>query len=87
VADEGFMHCSFAHQVRGVAERFYADVDRLVVLHLDRVRLEPVLRIEPAAEGIDELFPHVYGTLPTDAVTDTTDWQRSSDGWGEPPVS
>ncbi len=87
VEQEGFTHCSFAHQMRGVAERFYADVDELVILHLDRSRLAADLRFEPPADGVDELFPHVYGPIPTNAVTATTVWRRGADGWGAPPVN
>jgi uncharacterized protein (DUF952 family)/heme-degrading monooxygenase HmoA len=80
---EGFVHCSFAHQMLGVAQRFYADVDELVILHLDRTALDADLVIEPAAEGIDELFPHLYRELPLDAVATTTVWRRG-DTWQQP---
>jgi uncharacterized protein (DUF952 family)/heme-degrading monooxygenase HmoA len=86
VADEGFMHCSFAHQMRDVAERYYGDVDEVVILHLDRDRIGRDLRVEPPAEGIDELFPHVYRAIDTDEVVTTTEWRRGDDGWGDPPV-
>lgn len=86
VADEGFMHCSFAHQMRDVAERFYADVDEIVVVHLDRTAIEADLRVEPPADGVDDLFPHVYRTIGVDEVTTTTNWRRGPDGWGDPPV-
>jgi len=82
----GFVHCAFAGQMRGVASRFYADVDELVVLQLDREQLEDVLRLEPPADGIDELFPHVYRPIPVDAVVTTTRWHRSGATWGDPPV-
>lgn len=86
VADEGFMHCSFAHQMRGVAERYYGDVDEIVVLHLDRASVSGDLRVEPPADGIDELFPHVYREILTDEVVTTATWRRGEDGWGDPPV-
>ena len=86
VARAGFVHCAFAGQLRGVASRFYADIDELVVLHLDREQLEPALRLEPPADGIDELFPHVYRPIPVDAVVATTRWHRDGTTWGDPPV-
>lgn len=86
VEREGFVHCSFAHQVLDVARRFYDDVDELVVLHLDREVLEADLRIESPADGIDELFPHVYRPIPTDAVVATQPWRRAADGWAAPPI-
>jgi uncharacterized protein (DUF952 family)/heme-degrading monooxygenase HmoA len=86
VARAGFVHCAFTGQMRGVASRFYADVDELVVLHLDRRRLEAELRLEPPADGVDELFPHVYRPIPVDAVLTTTPWRREGSTWGDPPV-
>ena len=75
--------CQFAHQVLGVAQRFYADVDELVVLHLDRAKLTDDLVIEPAAEGVDEHFPHLYRPIPLDAVTAATTWRRDGT-WHQP---
>lgn len=87
VADEGFMHCSFAHQIEGVASRFYADVDELHLLQLDRNAIEADLRIEPPADGIDELFPHVYRPIAVDEVVAVTVWRRPGAAWGPPPVT
>jgi uncharacterized protein (DUF952 family) len=64
---EGFIHCSAdLDQVGAVLNRFYADIkDQLVLLVIDPARLEDELKYEPAG---DELFPHLYGPLPLDAV-------------------
>lgn len=82
--EEGYIHCSYPHQVLGVARRFYADVDEVIVLRLDPARLE--VRPEPPAVGIDELFPHVYGPIPVTAVVEITPWRRSTSGWEDPPT-
>lgn len=87
VADEGFVHCSFAHQIEGVASRFYADVDELRLLHLDRDAIDDDLRVEPPADGIAESFPHVYRPLTVRDVTGVTVWRRAGDAWGPPPVT
>lgn len=85
LADEGFVHCSLAGQLEGVARRFYADLDTLVVLHVDRDALDAALRFEPPADGIDELFPHVYGPIPVAAVSAITPWTRADgDVWQRP---
>jgi len=84
VSVEGFVHCSLADQVVGVASRFYADVDELVVLHLDRAALEDDLVFERPAPGVDERFPHVYRPIPITAVSATTVWRRGPDGWSDP---
>jgi uncharacterized protein (DUF952 family)/uncharacterized glyoxalase superfamily protein PhnB len=84
---EGFIHLSFAHQVRGVADRFYAGVnDELVLLSIDRAKLTAPVMTESAA-GIDEEFPHLYGELPVVAVRRVTVYRRGDDGgFGPPPL-
>jgi uncharacterized protein (DUF952 family) len=67
---EGFIHCS-ASPAQGayVLRAFYADVDEpLVVLTVDTERVPSEVRFE-APEGTAEQFPHVYGPLPTGAVS------------------
>jgi len=85
--DEGFVHCSYPHQLTGVAGRFYADVDEVVLLHLDPNRLGAEVRVEPAVEGGTELFPHVYGPIPVAAVTATTRWTRAGTEWAAPDLT
>jgi uncharacterized protein (DUF952 family)/heme-degrading monooxygenase HmoA len=78
LADEGFIHCSYAHQAEGVANRFYADLDRLLVLAVDTTRLDAVVVVEPPFDGAPEAFPHVYGPITIGAVVATGEWQRAS---------
>jgi len=71
LADEGFIHLSRAEQVAGVAERWYAGVADLVLLHVDEARLRsPVVdeQVGTAADGTPLVFPHLYGPLDVDAV-------------------
>ncbi len=58
---EGFMHFSRWDQLADTAERHYAGVPDLVVLVVDPTDL-PV-RLENG-------FPHLYGELPVEAVTE-----------------
>ena len=71
LAEEGFLHASFAHQWPGVLSAYYADVqDPLVLLEIDPDLLDVPLVVEAPAgaePGADE-FPHVYGPLPVEAV-------------------
>jgi uncharacterized protein (DUF952 family) len=78
LADEGFIHCSFAHQIEPVANRWYRDLDRLVILRLDAETLVAEVRVEPSSDGSGELFPHVYGPIPVAAVAETTTWTREA---------
>ncbi len=66
LATDGFIHCSWAHQVASTANRFYAGQDDLVLLVLDPVRLTAPVRDEDLyGHGA---FPHVYGPFNRDAV-------------------
>lgn len=78
--EEGFVHAAHAHQVAGVADRFYAGVDdELVLLVIDPDRLDvPVVEEVPA--GAAEAFPHVYGPIPVAAVVEVRPVGRTSDG-------
>jgi len=68
LAEEGFLHASYAHQWQGVRDAHYADVtEPLVLLEVDPALLDvPV--VEEVPVGGDEAFPHVYGPLPVAAV-------------------
>jgi len=78
LATEGFIHCSYAGQVAGSANRFYAGADELLVLAIDPQRLSQALRAEPAGSG--ELFPHIYGPINRSAVVAVRSLQRGADG-------
>jgi glutathione S-transferase len=70
LAEVGFLHASFSHQVEATWRRFYSDGPELRLLVIDPARLETAgipLRVEPAP-GSGELFPHLYGALPVEAV-------------------
>ncbi|WP_018353101.1 DUF952 domain-containing protein [Longispora albida] len=70
LAEEGYIHASYADQVRGVADRYYSDVTELLLLVIDTFRLEVPVVPEPAARGRAEKFPHIYGPVPISAVTE-----------------
>lgn len=71
LADEGFIHCSFAEQVEQVMSNFYADLDQVVVMRIDPHRLCAPLVVEDLVGGGEE-FPHVYGPIGLDAVIDVS---------------
>ncbi|MDE3234661.1 MAG: DUF952 domain-containing protein [Bacteroidota bacterium] len=64
---EGFIHCSLAAQVDGVLERYFKGKPDLVKLTIDTSKLNNVLKYE-LAPSVNEVFPHIYGTLNLDAV-------------------
>ena len=62
----GFIHCSSREQVAATAVRVFAHEPELVVVALETQRLGDSVRWETASNG--EAYPHVYGSLPRDAV-------------------
>ena len=81
LVEEGFIHCSTVEQIEATANRFYGDLEQLVVLAIDVDGLNAEVKWEPPAPGTDELFPHVYGPIPLDAVSRATVWYRPGDRW------
>jgi uncharacterized protein (DUF952 family) len=68
---EGFIHNSTEAQVAGVLERYYKGISDLVLLHIEETKLTAVLKYE-LAPSINEMFPHVFGTINLDAVIKIT---------------
>jgi len=79
LAEEGFIHASQASQVAWVANRFYREDDGLIVLVIDPGKLDAEVRDE-AVPGLDLPFPHIYGPINPDAVTDVLPLRRGPDG-------
>ncbi len=78
LADEGFIHCSFAEQVQPTADRFYRGRADVVLLRIAPDRLGVPVRVEPVPGG--ERFPHVYGLIPVDAVVRAEPLPLGDDG-------
>jgi len=67
---EGFIHCSQDHQVAGVLERYFEGQTDLLKLVIDTDKLTSKFVFDWSPSTADT-FPHVYGTINTDAVIDT----------------
>ncbi|MFB9911261.1 DUF952 domain-containing protein [Rhizobium paknamense] len=63
---DGFIHLSTAAQVRETAERHFTGQSGLLLAAVDPGTLGDALRYEPSRGG--DLFPHLYGSLPLNAV-------------------
>lgn len=68
---EGFIHCSTAGQVEGVLQRYFSGKTNLLRLSIDAEKIKAPLRYE-LAPSIGQEFPHIYGAVNLDAVTDVT---------------
>jgi glutathione S-transferase len=69
LAEVGFIHCSELDQLPRTVAKFYADLDRVVLLSIDEAGLD--VRRE-AADGL--LFPHIYSVLPVSSVVAATEF-------------
>ena len=78
LAEEGFIHCSAAEQVAGVANMVYQGLPDLLVLVIDTGRVRPEIRVEQVA-GSAEPFPHIYGPLDVDAVLEARQFEPGPD--------
>lgn len=74
---EGFIHCCTATQLEGVVSRYYAGQLDLTLLVLNTETLEPAPVMENTVGG-DELFPHLYGEIPTTAIKKTIKFNAES---------
>lgn len=75
---DGFLHFSTAEQVMGTLTRYYADADDLLLVAVDRDVLGDALKYELSRDG--QLFPHLYGALPLQAVRWARPIARNRDG-------
>ena len=81
---EGFIHCSTAAQVVETANLFYREQSDLMIVCLEEGHLTPQLTYEPAVRVGDEragvLFPHIYGPLNLEAVSEVYQFPCDAEG-------
>lgn len=75
----GFIHCSAAGQLLGVANSLYSGEQGLVILRIDPELLEVSVIYEDCYD-LGEQFPHVYGPLRRAAVTEILSFPPGRDG-------
>ncbi len=75
--NDGFIHCSSENSVISVAEAYYSKIMDLILLKLDKNKIESVVKYEDPApvEGTGNKhiqnsvkFPHIYGPLNQSAI-------------------
>jgi uncharacterized protein (DUF952 family) len=84
---EGFIHCSLAHQVLGVANFKYKGRVDLVLLEIDERKVTAQVKHEDLY-NLNEDYPHIYGPINLDAVMGVHPFTPNSDGLFEmhPPL-
>lgn len=83
---EGFVHCSTAQQVIKVADARFRGQTGLVLLCIDTEKVNAEIRYENL-EGGQELFPHIYGEINTDAVVQVVEFEPGTDGYFTLPAT
>lgn len=83
---EGFIHCSYAHQVQTVADTAFRGTADLMLLEIDPTRVDARIVAESTGNG-DDAYPHIYGSLPMSAVLSVRELRRSVDGRFEMPCT
>jgi len=93
VAIEGFAHCSTEHQMVDVANKYYRGTRDMVLLNIDPDKLTSPLKFEPPAhlDGSpalphEPLFPHIYGPINLNAVSEVIDFPCNEEGYFTSPL-
>lgn len=74
----GFIHCSTYEQIIRVANDQFLGQKGLVLLCIVVSKVRSKIRYELSRN--DELYPHIYGPLNIDAVTNVTNFEVTKDG-------
>jgi len=77
LAEQGFIHCSFADQVQSVADLFYAGRSDVVLLSIDPELVRAEILVEQVGP---QQFPHIYGPLDPAAVREVRALVQGPDG-------
>lgn len=77
LAREGFIHCSTGEQLEATANRYFKSEPSILVLVIDPKKVKAEIKVEQSAHG---WYPHIYGTLPVEAVIISHEVERGSDG-------
>ena len=67
LSSEGFIHACSKEQLSGVLDRYYKNETDIVLLEIDESKLTNPLKYE-LAPTLNEMFPHCFGFINTDAV-------------------
>ena len=82
---DGYIHMSTAAQLDGTVTKHFAGQGDLTIAAVDLEALGDAVKWEPSRGG--QLFPHIYGTLPLDAVLAYSELHYEPDGALRLPVT
>ena len=82
---DGYIHLSTVGQLTETVDKHFAGQEQLHVAAVDLEALGEAIRWEESRGG--QLFPHLYGTLPLEAVIAYSPLERDDDGSVRLPVT
>jgi len=82
---DGYIHLSTAAQLRETIDKHFAGQDGLWLAAIDLDALGDAVKWEPSRGG--QLFPHIYGALPLEAVIAYSEVHYEPDGGLRLPVA
>lgn len=77
LAEQGFIHCSFADQVQRIADLVYRGRTDVLLLTVDPGLVTVPIRVDKVGE---DAFPHLYGALDLAAVRAVRALRAGADG-------
>ena len=83
--EDGYIHLSTAAQLTGTVDKHFVGQDRLHVVAVDLEALGAAVKWEESRGGA--LFPHIYGSLPLEAIVAYSPLERDVDGQVRLPVT
>lgn len=75
---EGFIHCSTLEQLPNTLKKHFANENEVIVLSIVEKRVHHNLKWDTIENG--EIFPHIYGNIPIEAVEDQHFWLKNQKG-------
>jgi uncharacterized protein (DUF952 family) len=75
---DGYIHLSRGAQLAETLDKHFSGIDGLMLAAVDLSRLGDAVRWEPARGG--QLFPHIHGPLPAEAVVAAGPLERTPEG-------
>jgi len=76
--DEGFIHCSFLNQSIEVANKHFKNESDVILLILNPDLVNAEIKYEIASNGHE--YPHIYGPLNMDSITEIVPFEKLADG-------
>ena len=76
---EGFIHCSYLHQLVRVANKHFKGIENVLILCIEPSHLNSDV-VEEDLSNLNELYPHIYGPINTEAVVDVINFQSDKQG-------